>query len=332
MPNYPGDKNFLEEELVEIAHRVFERKLTAGTGGNISVLLDNRHFLITRSGSSMGFLRQDDILKVDFQGKLVAGKGAPSTETPVHAAIYRNLHPKAIIHSHPPFISGLALTKVSLSPLIFEPYIVLEKLPVIPQQSFNVIGTDEVVESLKNNKVVILLHHGVIAIGDTLLEAFFLTDLVEANAKTIMFTQNLGPIKPLPGASSKPAQRLSEEVELFSPVHQENISKALNQDKEMETLGKSFNFTTTLCLFSTDNGKKWYFSIKKGKILSREAVERPDFLFSGTRQVWERVFTGRMAFFGALFQGRITMEGDVRRFSSWYLPFQCFFETIKVQG
>lgn len=316
----------MEKELIKIAFRAYDRKLTSGTGGNISARLDDHHFLISRSGSSLGFLAPVDILKVNLKGELVSGEGKPSSETPVHSAIYQRLHPEAILHSHPPLISALALADIPFSPLTFEPNIVLGNVPVIPQQSFNIINIDEVVNSLSNNKIIILQHHGVLAIGDTLKEAFLLTDLLETTAQTIIVSRNLGSIKPLPVASPKSKNRPFEKVEPFSRFHQELICKFANSDEEMKTLGRSFNFTTTVGFSFTDLGKSWFFSIKQGQISPEKEMERPELLFSGTKDMWKKIFSGGVSFFPALFQGKITMQGDDRKLARWYLPFQCMFE------
>ncbi|MCD6352634.1 MAG: class II aldolase/adducin family protein [Proteobacteria bacterium] len=319
-------KIFLEKELIKIAFRTYNRKLTASAGGNISARLDDHHFLISKSGSSLGFLAPDDILTVNLKGELVSGEGKPSSETPVHSAIYQRLHPEAILHSHPPLISALALTDIPFSPLTFEPRIILGNVPIIPQQSFNIINIDEVVDSLSNNKVIILQHHGVLAMGDTLQEAFLLTDLLETSAQTIIVSRNLGSIKPLPSASPKSKNSLFEKVEPFSRSHQELICKVANSDDEMKTLGRSLNFTTTVAFRFTDLEKSWFFSIKQGKLSPEKETESPELLFSGTKDMWKKIFTGGTSFFPALFQGKITMKGDDRKLARWYLPFQCMFE------
>ena len=125
-------EEILTYELTEIARRTYDRRLTAGAGGNISALLDNSHFLISRSGSSFGSLVPEDTLKVALNGEVISGQGKPSSETPVHAEIYRQIHPRAVLHTHPPLICALALTGTPLTPLIFEHYVVLGDVPVIP--------------------------------------------------------------------------------------------------------------------------------------------------------------------------------------------------------
>ncbi|MBN2468802.1 MAG: class II aldolase/adducin family protein [Deltaproteobacteria bacterium] len=318
----------LKKELMTIALRTYERKLTAGTGGNISVRLDDKRFLISGSGSSLGFMKPADVLTVTMRGRVISGSKVPSSETPVHAAIYERLRPAAILHSHPPIASALALAPIPFSPLTFEPYIVLGDVPVIPQQSFNIIDVDPVVESLGSNKVVILQHHGVIAIGNTLQEAYLLTDLLEASAHAIAIGRSLGAIKPLPSVSSKTRRRLAKKTGLFSQSYNKLLCEAVNGNSDMTKMGRSFDFTTTVGFSITERKKRWCFSINQGRMRFDAAIKSPEFLFAGPSDMWERIFSGRVSFLVALFQNRISMHGDTRRFSAWYLPFQCLFENI----
>ena len=321
-------------ELIEIARRAYDRYLTAAAGGNISARADKNHFLVSRSGSSFGFLTPEDILTVRLDEEVVGGHGKPSSEMPVHAAIYRELTERAVVHTHPPLISALALTDTPLTPLIFEHYVVLGDVPVIPQSGPNITDVAPIVESLKNNKIVILRHHGVIAVGDSLEEAFLLTDLLETSAKTIIAVRSQGPEKPLPGMFSKDPIKLDKYIELFSEDHVGSVTERVNRDKDMAALGKKHDFTTTICIRTTDTEKTWVLGIKKGAIKKRSPAgkeQQSTFTFFATQDVWTRIFTGRTNVIVGIYQGRVKMEGDVRKLSHWYMPMQCLFECFKMQ-
>lgn len=327
-----GDKKNLTRELIELSRRIYDRGLTAGCGGNISVLLDEHHFLVTRSGSSLAFLTESDLLTVSITGDVVAGSGKPSSEMPVHAAIYRELRPQSVIHTHPPLISALAINGTPLKPLIFEHSVVLGEVSIIPQQSPNIIHIEELIEPLRNNKVLVLQHHGVVAIGESLYEAFLLTDLLETSAKTIMAAGDLSTVTPLPCVAQRNSQRLPKGVEFFAPAHARIAAASVNQDKDMAMMGRSCAFTTTMCFRAADAAQEWLLVIEQGKIekiLTEVGTEKPAFTFTATRNIWKRIISGRIPFFVALYQGRLTMEGDVRKLSAWYLPVQLLFECIK---
>ncbi|HNR12102.1 MAG TPA: class II aldolase/adducin family protein [Thermodesulfobacteriota bacterium] len=329
-----ADEKTRIQELITIAHRSYDRCLTAGCGGNISVRLDDNRFLISRSGSSLGFLAEDDIVSMSCSGEKISGTGKPSSEAPVHAAIYRALRPGAILHTHPPVISALAISGTPFRPIIFEHSVVLGDVPVIPQQSPNIINSDELIEPLKNNKVLILQHHGVITIGDTLLDAFLLNDLLEASAKTIVSAGDIGRMTPLPDISSKRGRKLPEGVEFFSAQHARFARESANSDRELASLGKSSGFSTDMRLRLNDDAQDWLLALREGKIEEIVFNDRKRvsvFTFSATKEVWERVFRGKIPFFVAIYQGRMTMEGDGRKLSEWYSACRLLFECLKIK-
>jgi len=329
-----NDNHALTTDLITIARRAYDRRLTAAAGGNISARIDENRFLISRSGSSFGFLTADDLLTVDMQANAVTGTGSPSSETPVHAAIYRELDADAVVHTHPPLISALALTNTPLTPLIFEHYVVLGEVPVIPQDGPNITDIPPIVEALKNNKVVILRHHGVIAIGGSLLEGFLLSDLLETSARTIMAVRSQGKETPLPGMFFKPAIKLAAHIPFFSEEHAAAVTERVRNDKDMAALGRTSGFTTTIVLCSTDTEQSWVLSLENGRltdISSAASCRHGEILFSASREIWERIFTGRMNVIVGMYQGRVSLTGDVRRISQYYVPLQCLFACMRIE-
>ena len=66
---------------------IFERRLTFGSSGNISVRIDDG-WLMTPTGSSLGRLDPARLSKLDDEGRLLAGD-APTKESFLHIAMYR---------------------------------------------------------------------------------------------------------------------------------------------------------------------------------------------------------------------------------------------------
>ena len=74
------ERKNLEDLLIEYGRRIELKNLTPGTSGNMSVRCD-KDILITASGSSNGYLRNDDIVLIDMEGTPVEGeKRKPSRE------------------------------------------------------------------------------------------------------------------------------------------------------------------------------------------------------------------------------------------------------------
>jgi methylthioribulose-1-phosphate dehydratase len=92
------------EALCATARWCYARGWAAATSGNFSV----RPFadapgrvLITPSGLDKGALQLADLIEIDAEGSVIAGKGKPSAETALHVAVY-HARPEAgaILHVH----------------------------------------------------------------------------------------------------------------------------------------------------------------------------------------------------------------------------------------
>ena len=90
----------LRETICAAGASLFNRGLTHGSTGNISVALPDGGWLMTPTGSSLGTLNPARLSKLDAGGKLVAGD-KPTKEAFLHTTMYRE-RPKAgaVVHLH----------------------------------------------------------------------------------------------------------------------------------------------------------------------------------------------------------------------------------------
>jgi L-fuculose-phosphate aldolase len=63
----------LKEQICETGRRVYHRGFAAANDGNISVRLNDREILCTPTMVSKGFMKPEDLCKVDYEGKQLAG-------------------------------------------------------------------------------------------------------------------------------------------------------------------------------------------------------------------------------------------------------------------
>src|SRR6202051_4565120 len=81
------DETKLREEICRLGRSLFERGLTPGSSGNISVRLDDGGWLVTPTNASLGFLDPTQLSRLDPGGRLVSGD-APTKEVPPHSALH----------------------------------------------------------------------------------------------------------------------------------------------------------------------------------------------------------------------------------------------------
>ncbi|MAI91838.1 methylthioribulose 1-phosphate dehydratase [Ponticaulis sp.] len=110
------------------AGRILDSKAMApATSGNYSMRVDDGSFAITASGFHKGRLIEDNVMRVDAEGKALEPK-KPSAETLLHTQIYRH-YPgaNAILHVHSG--NGVVLTRLLGGDVLLAGYEMLKVFP-----------------------------------------------------------------------------------------------------------------------------------------------------------------------------------------------------------
>src|SRR3981189_2387006 len=90
----------IREEICRLGRSLFERGLTPGSSGNISVKLDDGGWLVTPTNASLGSLDPARLSRLAADGRLVSGE-APTKEVPLHTALYQTRGTaRAVVHLH----------------------------------------------------------------------------------------------------------------------------------------------------------------------------------------------------------------------------------------
>ena len=125
----------LKSEIIRVGRRLYAAGLAVAKSGNLSARLDNDHILITATGTFLGQLTENDIIKVNLISNQFDGVLKPSSELPLHALVYKNFPAKVVIHCHPPLINGYFAVAKVLKALSFETKFYLGNIPVIAQET-----------------------------------------------------------------------------------------------------------------------------------------------------------------------------------------------------
>ncbi len=187
----------LRNDLVRVGHILFERGLTNGSAGNMSVALDDGTVIATPTGASLGQLDANDLSKVDRVGALLSGK-KPTKEVPFHLALYKgNPEVKAIIHLHSTYSTAYAcLAGLNPADAIrpMTPYIVMRlgKVILLP---YHKPGSVEIANDLSRvaagHKAFLLANHGMIAGGKSMTDALNNAEELEESCKLYFLTKGL---------------------------------------------------------------------------------------------------------------------------------------------
>ncbi len=179
----------LREELADVCVKSYNRGLSSGAGGNISVRLPGGDVVaVTASGISFRDVTPDNLIVVDLDCKVLEGEGRPSKEIKWHCGIYKEREEIcSVLHSHSTAATAYASRGLTV-PLVtgpFEKNIGKQKIvPYAPPGSEEL--TNLVIPSFKDKElnVLILERHGAVAVSPTLKGAFNLADLLEDAART----------------------------------------------------------------------------------------------------------------------------------------------------
>src|SRR6201988_1754375 len=90
----------LRDEICRLGRSLFERGLTPGSSGNISVKLDDGGYIVTPTNASLGSLDPARLSRLSPDGRLISGD-APTKEVPLHTALYQTRGSAgAVVHLH----------------------------------------------------------------------------------------------------------------------------------------------------------------------------------------------------------------------------------------
>ncbi len=178
------------EQFQIFGRDLFLRGLTSSHGGNMSVRLGDR-VLITRTGSMLGHLEEQDLIETSLED-LDSSVMLASSELVVHRAIYKNTSALAIVHVHPPHAIALSMIEQDeIIPIDNEGSYVFHKIPII--QTELTTGSKEVAKlasaRLRDYKLIMLRGHGCFSIGAVLEEAYQWCSSLEEACRVLCYTR-----------------------------------------------------------------------------------------------------------------------------------------------
>jgi len=320
----------LKKEIIKVGAKLYQSGLVVAKSGNLSVRLDNERILVTATGTSLGNLRYEDIVKVRLSSSQSTGKIKPSSELPLHILIHKNFSARSVIHAHPPLINGYFAVYSDIKALTFETKLYLGKVPVVPQETPAVSNPEAVVEALKSSNLVALKNHGVVCIGDNFEQALYLIENLEESVRTASIARIFK--KDIPDDLDKTLKEsLAAQAiyPMFSNEHIQAIVDLVNKDEFIARKGEELDLTVQLAIKLDGSGQAYRFNFEKGRISRLDFDAEAPFVILAPASVWELVFLGKLDCFVAVTQGKMKLKGELGKLSRWYVPFTRLFELFK---
>ena len=164
------------KQLLKTVQQAYKVDLIRMSAGNISTRTANGFVAITPSGIKYRYMKAEDISIVDLEGNLVEGP-KPSSETPMHTAIYRNVpRVESICHTHSIYGMVFAMLQEDIPLMNIELMVCGAPIPVAPWAAPGTAKAGEVTVDLFLSRselsVILLRQHGLVAIGNSLNQAY----------------------------------------------------------------------------------------------------------------------------------------------------------------
>lgn len=175
----------LRASVVRVAREMSARGLGVGTSGNVSARA-GEGMLVTPSAVPYAAMEPRDAVLLDLDGRTLEGDRKPTTEWPMHAAIYRaRPEVEAVVHTHATFSTTLATLRRDIPP--FHYMVAVAGGDSIRCAPYATFGTPELaalaVEALEDRRACLLANHGMVALGASPEAALDLAVEVESLAE-----------------------------------------------------------------------------------------------------------------------------------------------------
>jgi L-fuculose-phosphate aldolase len=184
------------DELVLTARRTVADGLVVGTSGNVSVRVGGT-VLVTPTGVPYDRLAPDDVVGVDLDGRQVLGSLLPTSELPMHLAIYRATDARAVVHTHAAHATAVSTLVPELPLIHYMAGALGGPVRVAPYATY---GTPELAENmlraLADRTACLLQNHGTIAHGDFLNQAYDRTAQLEWMSRVWLLASSVPGLTP----------------------------------------------------------------------------------------------------------------------------------------
>jgi L-fuculose-phosphate aldolase len=187
------------KEVARFMRRLYNQGLTTTSGGNISLRVSDEIIVITPSATDKGRMKWDEVCIMNSKGESLTPHLRLSIESGMHLAIYNSKNINAIVHAHPVFATSFTAMKRKINTsLTAEACAILGEPAFVP---YALMGTKDLAAVVSNqierSDILLLENHGILSVGDNLLQAFDKIEVLENAAKMTVIVEMMGKKSPL---------------------------------------------------------------------------------------------------------------------------------------
>ncbi len=185
----------LKLQICEMGRRLWQRAYVDGNGGNMAIRVGEDIAICTPTLVSKGSLKPEDMCLVDFEGNQLLGSKKRTSEILMHLQIMKR-QPKAIAtcHCHPPYSTGFAVSGIVPPTCMIPEYEVFVSVAIAPYRTPGTPEMGKLVSDLADqHNTILMANHGVVTWShNSIEEAYWRMEIIEAYCRTLLVTAQLG--------------------------------------------------------------------------------------------------------------------------------------------
>jgi ribulose-5-phosphate 4-epimerase/fuculose-1-phosphate aldolase len=182
------DYESIKFDICCAARLLYRHGLSVANAGHLSVAVGPDEMLVNHFGPSFATMRPENVVRVNFAGRVLEGEAYVNDTIRLHGVIHReNPRAVAVAHTHPPAV--VTFSAFRLTPEVYdqESCLLAEDVGVVEDDYEGLAAEEErvmpVADALREKPVVILPNHGAITTGDNIQAAFLRMELLEGMAR-----------------------------------------------------------------------------------------------------------------------------------------------------
>ena len=187
----------IKEQICDVCHKMWQLGWVAANDGNVTAMLDDGTLLATPTGMSKSFITPEKLIRIDRAGNILEAPNGlrPSSETKMHLRCYdKRDDVRSVIHAHPPGATGFAVAHKAMDMYnMIEDVAAIGSVPLTPYGTPSTYEVPDAIEPyLEEHDVMLLEHHGALAVGSDVITAFYRMESLELWAKITINAVILG--------------------------------------------------------------------------------------------------------------------------------------------
>ena len=237
------DYEAIKFDICCAARLLYRHGLSVANAGHLSVAVGADRMLVNHFGPSFATLRPENVVLVDFSGKVLDREAYVNDTIRLHGIIHReNPQAVAVAHTHPPAVVTYSTFRTVPEIYDQESCLLADDVGLVEEDYEGIASEEErvmpVARALAEKRAVILPNHGAITTGDNIQLAFARMILLEGMAqRNLAVAQAARALsrEPVP-ISPEAARRAKAEIAripVFAPLWKDYLTRLRATDPDL---------------------------------------------------------------------------------------------------